>query len=331
MEVRQGQPLVSVVVPFYNTARYLDECIQSVVAQSYPTFELILQDNASTDGSTNIARAWAARDTRIRYHRLDTQLTQVANYNLALTRICPDSEYTKIVQADDWLYKTCLQSMVELGQVSPRIGLISSYRLKGLSVHGEGLPHDKTVVHGHEVARMHLQTRVFLFGSPTTVMYRSEVVRARQHFYAEGRLHEDTEVCFEILRDWDFGFVHQILSCSREDPTSTYGRMRDFDTGILDRFIVVNRFGKQFLDEPEYRSTRKELETRYYRRLAIAAVTGRFGEYWMFQRRGLATQQLTISTSRLARAIARQLVALLTCPAQLGSVFAGWWSRLATK
>ena len=52
------------------------------------------------------------------------------------------------------------------------------------------------------------------------MLYRAEVVRARDPFFCERSLHEDTEACYEILRDWDFGFVHQVLSYWRTQPGS---------------------------------------------------------------------------------------------------------------
>ena len=64
-----NRPLVSVVTPFFNTAPYLAECIESVLAQSYSHFEYILLDNCSTDGSSEIAAAYASRDSRIRLIR----------------------------------------------------------------------------------------------------------------------------------------------------------------------------------------------------------------------------------------------------------------------
>jgi glycosyl transferase family 2 len=55
------RPLVSVVTPFFNTAPYLAECIESVLAQSYSHFEYILMDNCSTDGSTELPRLISSR------------------------------------------------------------------------------------------------------------------------------------------------------------------------------------------------------------------------------------------------------------------------------
>jgi glycosyltransferase involved in cell wall biosynthesis len=60
-------PAFSVVVPFYNVREYLDEALQSIERQSFPDFEAILVDDGSTDGSSEIAKAFCARDARFRY------------------------------------------------------------------------------------------------------------------------------------------------------------------------------------------------------------------------------------------------------------------------
>jgi glycosyltransferase involved in cell wall biosynthesis len=320
-------PLVSVVTPFYNTAAHLDECIRSVLSQSHEHLEYILQDNASDDGSTEIAVAWAARDTRVRYFRVDNLIAQVPNYNLALSRISADSMYCKVVQADDWIYRDCLRSMVELAERHPRVGLICSFRLVGDTVGGEGLQYGESVLPGREVARRHLLGQTFLFGSPTTGMFRSEVVRSRRPFYAEGRLHEDTESCYEVLRDWDFGFVHQILSYSRLDPSSTYGQVRHFDSGILDKLIVLHRYGPEFLTALERSGRTAEVELRYHRCLARAALMGRERQYWQFHRRGRATQGLRVAPAVFARAMAREMLSLLACPQQIAALVQSWFGH----
>ena len=58
-------PKVSVIVPIYNIASYLEECVRSVLAQTFPDFELLLIDDGSKDGSGRIADGFAAQDHRV--------------------------------------------------------------------------------------------------------------------------------------------------------------------------------------------------------------------------------------------------------------------------
>ena len=64
------KPLISVIVPVYNVERYMELCLNSLLAQTWPNFEVILVDDASTDRSGQICDAWAARDGRIQPVRL---------------------------------------------------------------------------------------------------------------------------------------------------------------------------------------------------------------------------------------------------------------------
>ena len=117
-----SQPLVSVVTPFHNTATFLAECIESVLAQSFTQFEYILVDNCSTDGSGEIAESYARRDPRVRLIRRSQLLPQVQNYNSALAEISGDSKYCKIVQADDFIFPECLKLMVGAFEQSSQSG-----------------------------------------------------------------------------------------------------------------------------------------------------------------------------------------------------------------
>jgi glycosyltransferase involved in cell wall biosynthesis len=300
-------PLVSVVTPFYNSERDLARCIESVLAQDHPSFEYVLVDNQSTDGSSEIARTYAEKDARIRLITTDRFLSQVENYNFALTKISAESRWVKMCQADDWLYPRCLVEMVTLGDASPTVGLVSSYSWRGEQVLCLGLPHDVAVLPGKAVCRLHLLEPIFLFGSPTTVLYRADLVRARSPFYEVGRLHEDTEVCFELLAETDFGFVHQMLSYRSVDPSSISGSVDDFAPIELDRLILVERYGHQYLAVEELERSRDEATRDYYRRLAERFLMGAPGrttsELVAYQRKGLGTAGIRLSLGRLAVAI----------------------------
>jgi glycosyltransferase involved in cell wall biosynthesis len=167
------RPLVTVVTPFYNTAPHL---AHRASLRKYREFEYILMDNCSTDGSSEIARSYERLDPRIRLIRCSEFLSQLANYNRALAEISEASLYCKIVQADDHIYPECLQLMVQAFDQSESIGLVSSYRLLGNTVEGSGYPCRTAMLPGRECGRWFLRTGINIFGSQTTVMYRSSVV-----------------------------------------------------------------------------------------------------------------------------------------------------------
>jgi glycosyltransferase involved in cell wall biosynthesis len=309
-----SERLVSVVTPFHNTAQYLPECIESVLAQTYSNFEYILVDNCSTDGGGNIAEAYAKRDQRIRMIRRTQLLSQVQNYNGALTEISSNSRYCKIVQADDAIFPECLRLMVQVFEQSDSIGLVSSYDLKGDIVRGSGFPHGVSMLAGKEMARLHLRTGIFVFGSPTTVMYRSRMVREQQPFFQENLLHEDTEKCMQILERWDFGFVPQVLSFLRTDNESISSRSRKFQSGALDNYIIVQRYAPTFLSPDEAALLRRRSRREYYRTLARQAIRLRGPGFWEYQRQGLETLGETFDWNYLALQIGLELLWMAANP-----------------
>jgi glycosyltransferase involved in cell wall biosynthesis len=303
-----SDPLVSVVTPFYNTERYLSECIESVLGQSYEHFEYILVNNCSTDESYQIAEEYARQDDRIQLISNAEFLPQVANYNRALRQISKESKYFKIVQADDWIMRECISRMVEIAEDNPSVGIVSSYYLTEKDVLNVGLPYNKRVFCGKEVCRMQLLGDDFFFGSPSSVLFRSQILGERSPFYSEARLHEDTEACYEILQEWDFGFVHEILTFTRTANESIMSRVRRLDPWCLDRFIVVYRYGRKFLESNEYERALNAAKNVYFRYLARNFVRARNKEFWDYHRKGLATIGYELKSSELARYLILELL-----------------------
>jgi glycosyltransferase involved in cell wall biosynthesis len=73
-------PLVSVGIPVFNGAEFIRDSIESILAQTYTAFELIISDNGSTDGTTEICREYAAQDKRIRFYRNECNIGATKNF-----------------------------------------------------------------------------------------------------------------------------------------------------------------------------------------------------------------------------------------------------------
>ncbi len=300
------EPVVSVLTPFYNTAEYLAQCIESVLAQSFRQFEYILVDNCSTDGSGDIAARYARLDSRIRLIRRNTLLTQVQNYNFALSEVSSSCRYIKVVQADDFIFPPCLELMIRVFEQSDSIGLVSSYWLKGSEVRGSRFPHAVNVLPGREMARLYLLTGLWVFGSPTAVMYRSSLLQRDKPFYDESNLHEDTDKCMEILERWDFGFSHQVLSFSRADNESISSVVRPYQPDALDRYIIARRYASTFMEPDEASALKRQSKRIYYRTLARQAIRFREPAFWRYHQNGLRTLGEAIDWGFLLSQITRE-------------------------
>ena len=73
------RPKISVLIPTYNYARFLPAAVESVLAQDFREFELLISDDASTDGSAEVIRSYAERDSRIRFRLHTANLGMVKN------------------------------------------------------------------------------------------------------------------------------------------------------------------------------------------------------------------------------------------------------------
>ncbi len=254
MNSHSALPLVSVVTPVYNGERFLDACIQSVLAQTYERFEYVILDNASTDRTAEIIRSHAARDSRIRCVRNEAVLPIMANWNTAMALIDQQSDYCKVVHADDQLLPRCLEEMVAVAKDNPSVVLVGAYRIDGSRLNMVSVPYPQQLVPGAELCRNRLLGRwADVFGSPTSVMYRADRVRARPEFYRSDNPHADTEVCFELLRDGDYGFVHQVLTYTRRHTGAQTTDARRHGTHSAARIMIARDFGPSFLSPAEQR------------------------------------------------------------------------------
>lgn len=104
--------LVSVVVPNYNCAEYLDKCLEHIVNQTYTNFECVICDNASTDNSLDVIYKWAAKDKRIRVLTTEVNVGGMRCYNRLFAEA--NGDYIMIQDSDDWCDLTRIARQAEI-------------------------------------------------------------------------------------------------------------------------------------------------------------------------------------------------------------------------
>lgn len=108
-------------MPVFNGERFIEEAIASILGQTMPGFELIISDNASTDRTGEICRAWAGRDKRIRYERNESNLGAAENYNRVFR--AASGRYFKWAAHDDICAPAFLERCVERLERDPTVVL----------------------------------------------------------------------------------------------------------------------------------------------------------------------------------------------------------------
>lgn len=114
-------PKVSILIPVYNRKKYIAECIQSALDQTFSDLEIVIVDNFSDDGTWEICQEYAARDSRIRIFRNETNIGPVRNW-IRCAQESP-SEYSKILFSDDLLEPDCIERMLQPLE-NPDVGLV---------------------------------------------------------------------------------------------------------------------------------------------------------------------------------------------------------------
>lgn len=206
---------VSVCIPAYNYAHFLPDAIESVLAQTYSDYELLIIDNCSTDNTPEVVRRYAERDPRIIYFRNGSNLGLVGNLNRCLESA--RHEYVKILCADDLLAPDCLKKSVAVLENHPNVVLVAharhlvNDRLKTLAV--RGYCRKFKILSGKEVIRTCL-LEGNIIGEPSVAMFRN--IADLPVFSTKYNQLMDLEYWFALLEKGDFAYLPEPLASFRQ-------------------------------------------------------------------------------------------------------------------
>ena len=210
-------PKVSVCIDSFNYGRFLPEAIESVLAQSYQDFELIVADDCSTDDSAAIARDYAHKDNRIVVKVAPVNRGMVKNRNacLGLAR----GEYVKWLHADDFLCsREALGRMVATLDRNHAISLVASAR-RIVNEQSKAIDTWSCFTRERPVAGTTVITRCLfeqrnLIGGPSAVMFRRAL--SARGFDETFFVMADLEMWFHLLEQGCFAYIREPISALRQ-------------------------------------------------------------------------------------------------------------------
>ena len=109
---------ISVIIPVYNTEKYVEECIESVLAQTYTDFELILIDDGSEDNSREICREMGRKDDRIRLIQMEHRGVSAAR-NAGMDAAV--GKYLFFLDSDDMIHPQLLEALYEVHEKNKKV------------------------------------------------------------------------------------------------------------------------------------------------------------------------------------------------------------------
>ena len=250
-------PSISICVPTFNAAKYLKECLNSILAQTFTDFELLIVDNHSSDETISIVKKYAEREPRIRLIRNEHNIGAVRNFNRCIE--LAQGEWLKYVFADDFIAPDCLELMFAASKpesaliccrrdflFEPGVKAKSFYRkhLSDWSI--DSLFPNKTEISARDFCNVlvdHFQVNIV--GEPTAVMLN------RNAFYRFGTFNTnligicDMELWARIAINTGITYVPKTLATSRlhgGSLTNTNGTNRSYRQSKLDRLVMLHDF-----------------------------------------------------------------------------------------
>lgn len=255
MTTLPAQPLVSVIMPTYNRASLIGAAIESVLAQTYPHFELIVIDNFSDDDTERVVLAYAARDARVKYFKFANHGLVAASRNAGMR--AAGGKYLAFLDSDDAWLPAKLARQVAFLESHPLVFLLYSrfHISKDGIITGVG-PRRFALARGRAFKQLFLSDNVI--GS-LTVMMRREGLGAPYLFRAEPALYavEDYDLWLRVARDHAIDYLDEPLAIHHRHDTNMTSSVRQFFVknvrlmeayrGEVPRSLIARRYVQCFL------------------------------------------------------------------------------------
>ncbi len=249
-------PEVSICLPVYNGANYLAQAIDSVLAQTYSDFELLIANDRSTDETEQIIASYADKDNRIKHWINERNLKLFGNYNECIRRAT--GKYIKPFAHDDLLRPDAIERMVAVLEKEHDVSLVTSARA-WIDAEGQVLEAKSqraakvmqpfaqdTRISAAEAITKTLKEAVNWLGEPVSQMFRRE--HAGTGYDPAFKQIGDLEYSYRLLQHGDYYFIADQL-CKFRHHAESWSQARSADmTASMDWFLLGARY-KNYLEK----------------------------------------------------------------------------------
>ena len=191
-------PLFSIIVPIYNVERYLEQCIESVLAQDYQNYELILVDDGSPDNSIDICAKYAKQYSNIVFiHKINGGVSDARNAGIQIAR----GEYLMFLDSDDYWEGTTVLSDLQKIITENNPDIIFNYMssIYPDKIVNHYINRDKLIGSFREDFQGLYQDGIYL-GFPFTKTIKRELILTNHLFFIKGRSFEDVAWSFFLTK-----------------------------------------------------------------------------------------------------------------------------------
>ena len=204
-------PLVSVIMPAYNAEMFIEEAIDSVIAQTLTDWELLVIDDCSTDDTQRIAAEFAEKDSRIKVLINETNMRVAKTRNKGL-ELC-QGQYVALLDSDDCYKPEMLQKMVDRAQKTNADIVYCSYEL--VDEQGQKVCNDFIVPEQTDFEQSLVRSVI----SGSNVLITREIAKNNQ--FPTNMYHEDIALWFQLLRNGAKAYgVTEIMTSYRQRVNS---------------------------------------------------------------------------------------------------------------
>ena len=255
-------PLVSVIIPVYNTEKYLKECLDSVLNQTLKEIEVICIDDKSTDNSLNILEKYAKKDSRIKLIKNEENTGQAIARNIGLNEV--KGEYISFIDSDDKIDLDTYEKLYNFSKAKQDVIIFNMVRLDNKGNISESELHLKSIKRTEENTNL-LKNKDLVYDTTAGNKFIKTSFLKENNIKFIDKLYEDILFSMELfIATNSVGILKDVNYYWRRRKNTNKSTTQDRTNikNIKDRIFIIKSIIELFKSDIKYKNVLKELYFR---------------------------------------------------------------------